>query len=97
MGPLLGSLVAFDFPSRRGPMLIRLEPSGRWWVLAEPDCWLLVAKGAGEDRHLGRYLSLEAARAGAGEHGAPKEVLETLDLLGGFPGAAEGQGPVVTA
>lgn len=78
-------------------MLIRLEPSGRWWVLAEPDCWLLVAKGAGEDRHLGRYLSLEAARAGAGEHGAPKEVLETLDLLGGFPGAAEGQGPVVTA
>ena len=90
MGPLFGTHVAFDFPSRRGAHAAPAEPPGRWWVLAEPDCWLLVAKGAGEDRQLGRYLSLEAARAGAGEHGAPKEALETLDLLGGFPGAAEG-------
>lgn len=72
-------------------MLIRLEPSGKWWVVAEPECWLLVQKGAGEERHLGRYTSLEAARAGAGEHGAPKEALTTLDLLGGFPDEAEGQ------
>ncbi len=62
-------------------MLIRLDPSGKWWVVAEPECWLLVQKGAGEERHLGRYTSLEAARAGAGEHGAPKEALTTLDLL----------------
>lgn len=62
-------------------MLIRLDPSGTWWVVAQPDCWLLVHRKAGKERHLGRYVSLEAARAGAGEHGAPKEALETLDLL----------------
>lgn len=62
-------------------MLIRLEPSGRWWVMAEATGWLLVHRHEGKDRHLGRYGSLEAARAGAGEHGAPKEALETLDLL----------------
>jgi hypothetical protein len=71
-------------------VLIRLDHAGRWWAMAEATGWLLVHRHEGKDRHLGRYGSLEAVRAGAGEHGAPTEELETLDLLGGFPGAAEG-------